>query len=339
MRDTLFKLAGALLIVATAVGGWFLLEFRAFTVAPLAVPERGAIIRIAPGSSVKQVSNQLYQRGMLSHPTFFAWFARWQGSAEKIRAGEYLIEPNTTVKALLEQLVAGQVLQYGLTVVEGWTFAQLRRALQENEKIIVTLNDVPDDELLEILGFESSPAEGWFLPDTYHFPSGTTDKEFYRRAHVAMKEFLEQEWGQREPNLPLKTPYEALILASIVEKETAAPAERPLIAGVFSNRLLKNMRLQTDPTVIYGMRGNFDGNIKRRDLTMDTPYNTYTRAGLPPTPIALPSREAISAVLHPDRSGYLYFVARGDGTHYFSASLEEHNDAVRKYQLGRKGSQ
>lgn len=335
MRDTLFKVAGALLIVVSALGGWLMLDYRAFRTTPLAVPERGIVISVTPGSSVKQVSYQLHEQGIVSHPRYFVWHARWRGLAEKIKAGEYLIEPRTTVDALLEQLVSGQVLQHGLTVVEGWTFAQMRRALQQHDKIIMTLNDVPNDEMLEILGFDPAPAEGWFLPDTYHFPSGTTDKEFYRRAHVAMKTFLQQEWEKREPNLPLKTAYQALILASIVERETAVPSERRLIAGVFVNRLRKNMRLQTDPTVIYGLGERFDGNIRRRDLSLDTPYNTYTRGGLPPTPIALPSREAIAAVLHPDHSGYLYFVARGDGTHYFSASLDEHNDAVRKYQLGK----
>ncbi len=240
-----------------------------------------------------------------------------------------------TALQLLQQMVDGEVIQHTLTLVEGWSFKQVMVALRAHHAIRATLQGLTAAEIMSRLGYAGQHPEGRFFPDTYHFPKATSDIEFLRRAYSAMAERLEQEWVAREPDLPLKSAYEALILASIIEKESAVSAERAEIAGVFIRRLNKGMRLQTDPTVIYGMGEAYDGNIRRRDLRHDTPYNTYTRKGLPPTPIAMPGGEAIHAALHPASAESLYFVARGDGTHYFSATLEEHNRAVRKYQLKR----
>ena len=258
--------------------------------------------------------------------------------AGRLKVGEYDLPPGTTPIDLLHLFVSGKTVQYGLTLLEGWSFKQVRAAIAAQPQIVQTLAGVDDAGVMVRLGAPGMHPEGWFYPDTYHFPRGTTDVEFLRRAHTLMQETLEREWSQRSEGLPLKTPYEALILASIVEKETGVPEERPLIAAVFIGRLNKGMRLQTDPTVIYGMGDRYDGNIRKSDLLRDTPYNTYTRAGLPPTPIAMPSAAAIHAVLHPADSDALYFVATGEGRHHFSATYEEHRAAVIKYQLGGNAS-
>jgi UPF0755 protein len=256
--------------------------------------------------------------------------------ATRLQAGQYRLDPGMTPQALLETLARGAVVQRTLTLVEGQTFRELLTLVHASDKLRHTLQDLDTDELMAALGHADEHPEGRFLPDTYHFPIGTTDRDFLQRAYRAMAELLAKEWVDREADLPLKSAYEALILASIVEKETGLAAERPLIAGVFISRLEQGMRLQTDPTVIYGMGEDFDGNIRSKDLRADTPYNTYTRYGLPPTPIAMPGADAIRAVLHPEKKGYLYFVARGNGAHYFSRTLEEHNRAVQKFQLGKK---
>jgi UPF0755 protein len=227
------------------------------------------------------------------------------------------------------------VISYSFTLVEGWTFQQVLEAVREQEALQGTFENLTAEAIMERLGHPGEHPEGRFLADTYHFPRGTTDLALLQRAYGAMQEFLQQEWDRRAADLPFKTPYEALILASIVEKETAVAEERPQIAGVFIRRLRKGMKLQTDPTVIYGMGERFDGNIRRRDLSENTPYNTYVHRGLTPTPISMPGRDAIRAVLHPADGKSLYFVAKGDGSHYFSATLQEHNKAVRKYQLKR----
>ena len=252
-----------------------------------------------------------------------------------MRAGEYSIADGITADELLRQFTEGNSIQYSLTVIEGWTFRQMLAALARDPIIEHRLEGRTDAEIMAQLGYAGEHPEGRFFPDTYRFPRGTTDIDFLRRAYQVMQRHLEREWAQRQSDLPLKSPYEALILASIIEKETAVPAERNLISGVFVQRLRRNMRLQTDPTVIYGLGPEFDGDIRFRDLRRDTPYNTYLRAGLTPTPIALPGLDSIRAALHPEESGALYFVSRGDGTHKFSNTLEEHNAAVRKYQLNR----
>lgn len=315
------------------VGGWLAVGYQGFKNDPLPIPADGFRHIIAPGTSVTRLAADLEQAGVLPHPYYFRWFARWRGQAGKIKAGEYQFMPGTTPGQMLDQIVSGAVFQHTLTVVEGWTFAQLFEAVRGHEAIIHTLGEPTPDRLMAELGYPGQHPEGRFLPDTYHFPRGVTDVAFLRRAHQMMETRLAEEWAQREPGLPLKSPYEALILASIVEKETGLPAERAEIAGVFVRRLQLGMRLQTDPTVIYGLGLGFDGNLRRADLLADSPYNTYLNAGLPPTPIALPGVAAIRAALHPAPGTTLFFVSRGDGSHVFSTTLEEHNAAVQRYQI------
>ncbi|MDH3899409.1 MAG: endolytic transglycosylase MltG, partial [Gammaproteobacteria bacterium] len=255
-------------------------------------------------------------------------------AARRLQTGEYKLMPDMTPASLLEALTSGDVIQHALVIVEGQTFHEVLETMRRSDVLQQTLGESDASDLMVRLGHAGEHPEGRFLPDTYHFPGGTTDVAFLGRAYNAMAEELAAAWDKRDEGLPFSTPYEALILASIVEKETGQADERPLIAGVFVQRLRKGMRLQTDPTVIYGMGEEYDGNIRRRDLLADTPYNTYTRNGLPPTPIAMPGRHAIDAVMHPQEDGNLYFVARGDGSHYFSRTLKVHEQAVKKFQLG-----
>lgn len=333
MRGLVFKLAGVVVLVGSFVGGWILIDYREFLRTPLSVDADGELYTVAPGTSLKELAKGLARRGMIEHPHYLVWLGRLDGSAHQIQAGEYAIAPGTNPRALLTMLVEGKVRLHALTVVEGWTFDQLMESVNGHDALRHTLAGLEDEQIMVRIGEAGTHPEGRFLPETYHFPRGTRDTEFLRRAYHAMESLLAREWAKRQRGLPLDSADEALVLASIVEKETAVPEERPRIAGVFVRRLERGMRLQTDPTVIYGLGPDFDGNIRRRDLHADTPYNTYTRAGLPPTPIAMPSGEAIHAVLHPASGEALYFVAKGDGSHHFSATLEEHNRAVRKYQL------
>ncbi|MFA7386891.1 MAG: endolytic transglycosylase MltG [Thiohalobacteraceae bacterium] len=333
--DRLFRLAGFLVLAASLVGGWLAFEYRAFEQTSLTVPATGAVLQVPPGRSVRGIAKELAERGILEHPRFLEWMARWSGDAARLQAGEYRIEPGTPPAALIQKLVAGKVMQHSLTLVEGWTFEQLLVAVRAHPVLRQTLQDKSAAEIMAALGHPDEHPEGRFLPDTYHFPRGMTDLEFLRRAYRAMQRELERAWATRAEGLPIATPYEALILASIIEKETGLAEERARIAGVFVRRLQKGMRLQTDPTVIYGLGKDFDGNIRRRDLRADTEYNSYTRGGLPPTPIALPGKDSLHAALHPEDGDELFFVGRGDGSHQFSATLQEHNRAVRKYQLKR----
>lgn len=298
--------------------------------------QSGFTLTIEKGSSFKSVASSLKRRGISTNTTYLDWYARTEGLTGKIKAGRYTFKTTPTPVTFLQRIVAGQVDLYHLTIVEGWNFRQMLAAVSRHEQIKQTLMELDDDEIMIQLGRAGDHPEGLFFPDTYHFPEATRDVDFFRRAMNTMSTRLQKAWDKRDENLPFKSPYEALILASIVEKETGVVHERAAIAGVFVRRLQKGMRLQTDPTVIYGLGDRFDGNLRRRDLKTDTPYNTYTRYGLPPTPIALPSKASIQAVLHPSPGNMLYFVARGDGTHQFSATLNEHNQAVAKYQLGEK---
>lgn len=293
---------------------------------------------VRPGTSIRHIGSELHAYGVLREPLYWELYARLTGVAKRIKAGEYRIDPRQSPARLLEQLTTGRVVQYSFTLIEGWTFEQLRAALAMDPILVATLRDATSEQVMEAVGAPDKHPEGQFLPDTYFFPRGTTDLAFLQRAYRSMREKLALEWANRSGELPLKTPYEALTLASIVERETAVPAERATIAGVFIERLQRKMYLQTDPTVIYGMGDRYKGRIRYSDLRRDTPYNTYRRKGLTPTPIAMPSAEAIHAVLHPQFSGALYFVARGDGTHQFSSSLKEHNAAVIKYQLNGDAS-
>ncbi len=312
-------------------------DYLAFLDTPLGVPAGGLVVELKPGMGVAGLARELRrQPGLLRSASYLQAYARLNRLALRLKAGEYALAPGMTPRTLLEQIVAGRVIQYSLTVVEGWTFRQLRRALAEHPKIRQTLGDASDADIMARLGRPGEPPEGWFLPDTYHFPTGFTDEMFLRRALVAMDRQLREAWSHRSPDSPLTYPYQALILASIVERETALPAERPEVAGVFARRLRRGMLLQTDPTVIYGLGEAFDGNLRRADLTRDNPYNTYTRKGLPPTPIALPSAGALAAAVNPAPGDALYFVATGQGGHVFSATLDEHNRAVRRHQLKAK---
>ena len=298
--------------------------------------EQPVVFMIRPGSNIKSIAQDLARQKIIDDPWLFILLAKLKGLETRVRAGEYQIEPGITADAMLLQFAEGNSLQYNFTVIEGWTFRQMLAALAEDPIIEHTLAGKSDSEIMDILGYPGQHPEGMFFPDTYRFPRGTNDVDFLKRAYQVMQNHLQREWEQRDPGLPLESAYEALILASIVEKETGAEYERPLIAAVFIERLKRNMRLQTDPTVIYGIGEQFDGDIRFRDLKTDTPYNTYTRAGLTPTPIALPGLEAIRAALHPEPTDALYFVSRGDGTHHFSATLEEHNAAVNRYQLNKQ---
>lgn len=289
-------------------------------------------LELRAGSSLKAVAAQLGAAGVLRQPELFVLFARLHGEAGNLKAGNYEFARPLTPLSLLQRMTRGDVTQVSITFVEGWTFRQMRKALREHPKVRLETADLSEAEVLQKLGIPQPLAEGWFFPDTYHFSEGASDLAILRRAHQLMVRHLDQEWGRRAPDLPLKSPVEALILASIVEKETGRAEERGMVASVFTNRLRIGMRLQTDPTVIYGMGEAFDGNIRKRDLTTDTPYNTYTRAGLPPTPIAMPGLDALRATLNPATSDAMYFVARGDGTSKFSRTLAEHERAVTQYQ-------
>lgn len=338
LTTVLYKTAGVLILLLSFAGGWYILDFRAFLNTPLTVEEGGSHYIVAPGTSLSRLAHGLAARGITDTPAYLVLLGRWQRVSQHIKAGEYHIEPGTTPSMLLTMLVQGRVRLYPFTIVEGWTFRQMLERMRESEDLVHTLQGLDDATIMQRLGHAGEHPEGRFFPETYRFPGGTRDIDFLRRAYQLMEQHLQREWQGRADGLPLKTPYEALILASIVEKETALATERGAIAGVFIRRLKRNMRLQTDPTVIYGMGERYDGNIRRKDLRADTPYNTYTRAGLPPTPIALPGGDSIHAVLHPDDGEALYFVSRGDGSHYFSETLEQHNQAVIKYQLGGKNS-
>lgn len=328
------------LVVALAgAAAWFTRDLDRFLITPLAITEDGLEYTIAPGAHMRAIARDLERRGLFHRPRdayYLIGLARWRELAGRIKAGEYHLPSGLGPEALLKRFVRGDVTQYSLTLVEGWTFAQALLAIADHPKLEQTLEGLDQAAIMAALGHPDRHPEGLFLPDTYRFPAGTSDLDFLRRAYRAMQDTLGEQWPQRDPDLPYKEPYEALIMASIIEKETGAAPERPRIAGVMVRRLKLGMMLQTDPTVIYGMGDRFDGDIRRRDLKRDTPYNTYTRHGLPPTPIALPGAAAIHAALHPADGKALYFVAKGDGTHQFSATLKQHNRAVREYQILRR---
>jgi UPF0755 protein len=288
---------------------------------------------VAAGASLGAVARELERRGLLDRPRIWVRHGARTGLATRIQAGEYELLPGTSPATLLDQFVAGDVILHALTIPEGWTFRQALAAIQSHSLVQVELADLSDAELLARLGIAEPHPEGLFFPDTYRFPRGTSDRALLLQAHARLARELQTAWAARSPGLPLESPRDALILASLVEKETAAADERPLIAGVFVNRLRTGMRLQTDPSVIYGLGDRFDGNLRRRDLEEDTPYNSYTRAGLPPTPIALVGREALLAATQPATTRALYFVATGlgDGRHLFAETLEAHNANVARH--------
>ena len=307
-----------------------------WTSRPLEFPSRPYALDVRPGASLASIARTLAADGVLVHPALLTLYARMLDADRSIKAGQYEFDATLDLAALVARLAQGDVTQRAFTVVEGTTWTEFKRRLATEPSIAAGVALRSDPEIAAALGVDAPSLEGQFFPDTYHYATGSADRAILARAHRQLATRLAAAWSARRPDLPLASPYEALILASIVEKETGRAADRPLIASVFVNRLKRGMRLQTDPTVIYGLGPAFDGNLRRRDLEADTPYNTYTRDGLPPTPIALVSQAAIDAVVRPPDTPYLYFVARGDGSSEFSASLAEHNRAVAKYQLGRR---
>jgi len=327
-----------LLIVLVALGAAAFVAASWFLSRPLPLPRAPYDFTIAGGSTLSGVARRLAAEGVIPHPLPMVALARWRGVDRAIKAGSYEIEPGTTLPQMLARFTQGDVTQASVTIIEGQTFAELKAALRAHPSLDAQVVALPDDELLAKVGVAAPHPEGQFFPDTYFFATGSSDLAVLKRAHRSLQSRLATAWEKRAPGLPLATPYEALILASIVEKETGRASDRPLIASVFINRLRQPMRLQTDPTVIYGLGTRFDGNLRKRDLETDSPYNTYMRDGLPPTPIALPSQASIDAVLNPPATQYLYFVSRGDGTSEFSATLADHNRAVARFQLKRSGS-
>ena len=331
-RLFVWSILAAILLVAILV--YQLLQFKHGSIT---LPQQPTVFLIKSGSNIKSIAHDLVRQKIIEDPWLFILLAKVKGVETRVRAGEYQIKAEMTPDDLLEKFTQGSSIQYNLTVIEGWTFRQMLAAIADDPIIEHTLEGKTNEEIMNLLGYPEQHPEGLFFPDTYRFPKGTSDVDFLRRAYQVMQKHLTREWNQRASGLPLDSSYDALILASIIEKETGAGFERPLISGVFIQRMKKNMRLQTDPTIIYGLGEKFDGDIRFRDLKKDTPYNTYLHAGLTPTPIALPGLGAIRAALHPAKTQALYFVSKGDGTHHFSATLGEHNAAVKRYQLkGRK---
>lgn len=291
---------------------------------------------IQPGSHLRNTADQIVDAGIPVNPVLLTLLARITGQAGKIKAGSYELRPGATPNTLIRQMVRGQFAQESLVILEGWTFKQMRRAVAEHPGLKHDTSGLTDMQLLAKISTEAKHPEGLFFPDTYLFAKGASDLQIYRQANAALTAHLNEAWSKRDAGLPYKTPYEALIMASIVEKETGKKEDRSAIASVFVNRLKTGMMLQTDPSVIYGMGERYNGNIRKRDLQTDTAYNTYTRTGLPPTPIALPGAASLRAALTPAHTDVLYFVARGDGSSQFSRNLDDHNRAVNKYI--RKGN-
>jgi len=329
-----FLIVAALTVALAGAGSlWVRDQYHRFLATPLMLPGGGYVLQIEPGTPGRAIIGKLANLGF-THASW-EWKLLMRLEPLVIRAGEFGLEPGLRPRELLRLLSSGEVIQYRLTLVEGWTFAQLLEALEQDETLEHTLaqdNGHAWPNVMDSLAINHP--EGWFLPETYQFTRGDSDSDILARSHEAMKIALDEAWNARDDDLPLVSPYELLILASIIEKETSLEAERPQIAGVFMRRLKKGMRLQTDPTVIYGMGELYDGNIRRKDLQADTPYNTYTRSGLPPTPIAMPGRASLMAAGRPEAGDALYFVADGNGGHTFSATLEEHQAAVKKL-IGR----
>lgn len=321
-------------ILLTAGAGLAFLDHMHSTLDQPASLRATLIYTVPPHAHFARIAADLHARGAIAHPRLWSLYARWNGYATRVKAGEYAFEPGITPRRLLQQLVAGTVVLHSFTIVDGWRVRDLLAALRQNVRIHSTLPaDTTAANLMQHLGFTEGSAEGQFLPETYRFPGGTTDVVLLRQAHAALQKELDSVWAGRDPGIPLRSPQQLLILASIVEKETALGSERARIAGVYVQRLLQGMRLQADPTVIYGLGEHYDGNIRLADLRADGPYNTYTRAGLPPTPIALPGAASLLATAHPDMSGDIYFVASGagDGSHVFSRTYEQHSRAVTHY--------
>jgi len=324
----------AALLAATAAAGY--VAWR-LTVAPLPAGATGVTFVVKRGDSVRRVAHRLEARGAIAHAWELSLLARMRGEGSNVRAGEYRIPAGLSVAGLLDMLVSGRVVMHSFTIVPGTTFHEIRSQLEADPSFDDDIKGLDSAQIMKLIGHPGETAEGSLLPNTYDFPKGTKDSTVVARAYAAMHKKLASLWPQRTFGLPYKTPKQALIIASIVEKETALPQERPRIAGVFVRRLQKDMRLAADPTVIYGLGSRYTGDITRRDLHLDTPYNTYLHRGLPPTPICMPSLASVRAALHPTPGKSLYFVAKGDGSHVFSDTLAEQEKMIEKYQLHNNG--
>ena len=334
-RTLLYLLEGGLLLAGLllAFAGW---QQQVALQRPLAIAEE-RLIEVPAGATPSGVLNRLEDEGVLDGAFWLRLYWRFNLDGKALHSGEYRLTPGQTGRDLLDLWRRGEVVQYSLTLVEGWSFQQLRAALASQERLEQTLASLDDAAVMQRLGLDGQHPEGRFFPDTYRYVRGMRDIDLLRQAHERLTRVLDEEWGQRAERLPYREPYQALIMASLVEKETGVAEEREAIAGLFIRRLRLGMLLQTDPAVIYGLGERYAGNLTRAHLREPTPYNTYLNPGLPPTPIAMVGREAIHAALHPAAGDSLYFVARGDGTHVFSRTLDEHNRAVREFQLKRRG--
>lgn len=338
MKNTLIALL-LILSLGAGAGFYFWEDYQRFLTTPInlsafesASNADSVVLEVPRGEGLRTLASRLQSEGLIRNAHYLIALAYSRRQADQIKAGEYGLTPEMTPVALLDELVTGRSIQYPVTLIEGRTFRDALASIASAPGIVHELDGLTDAEILARLDLDIDHPEGWFFPDTYLFRRGARDIEVLRRAHQRMREVLDEEWANRSPDTPLSSPYEALILASVIEKETGLGSERGEIAGVFARRLRTGMRLQTDPTVIYGLGPDFEGRLRRIHLETDTPYNTYTRHGLPPTPIALPGRAAIHAALHPEEGETLYFVSRGDGSHHFSVTLDEHNCAVQLYQ-------
>lgn len=323
-----FVFCTLLVLLVAGVSAWM---FMRWIETPLS-NDKAVEFTIKSGSNIRGASRQLVDAGIPIHPYLFEALARMTGKAASLKAGSFELQTQETPQQLLKKIVEGKFSLTNLSIIEGWSFKQMRNAIDAHPAIRHDTTGLSDRDLLIKIGSKYQHPEGLFFPDTYLFAKNSSDIQVYQQAHQAMLNRLDEVWKNRAPNLPYKEPYQVLVMASIIEKETGQASERGMIASVFVNRLRSGMLLQTDPTVIYGMGDQFQGNIRKRDLTTDTPYNTYTRAGLPPTPIALPGLDALKAAVNPEPSNAYYFVARGNGTSQFSENLNEHNKAVNKYQ-------
>ena len=337
MKISIVRIFLALLLWFVFLSGIAVFHFWSWLNTEHDIPEKNAVYLVEKGTNVYREAEKLTSIGFLRWPKVWVLYSRLSGK-ENIKAGEYRLSEQESPITLLDKFISGDIVQYQITLVEGFTFKDFLNTLHAHPAIEKTIASNASADTVKIKGIDVEHLEGWLFPDTYSFSRGDSDQSIMLRAYKKMSAVLALEWANRAENLPYEIPYEALVMASIVEKETGVDFERPEIAGVFVRRLQKGMRLQTDPTVIYGMGENYTGNIRRSDLRKPTPYNTYTINGLPPTPIAMPGKDAIHATLNPLAGTSLYFVARGDGTHYFSSTLKEHNEAVRKYQKTRRAN-
>ena len=333
MRAVGLPVFGAALVAAAFGVAWLVADVERFMETSMNVPAEGYLLLVEQGQTLTGIADRLAADSILTRPRYLAGYARWYDRDRRLQAGEYRVPHLATPARLLDMMERGEVVRHRIRLIEGWSW---RRALAEiqSHPLVTTTIESPA-EVARVLDLPTPDPEGWFLPATYDFRRGSTDIVLLEMAHRAMVEQLETAWSERDPDVPYRSPYEALVLASIVEKETAVPQERPRIAGVFVRRLQKGMRLEADPTVIYGLGERFDGNLTRRDLKRDSPYNTYRRRGLPPTPIALPGAASLHAALHPAGGGELFFVATGQGGHVFSDTLDEHRRAVDAWQRRR----